>query len=90
MPSPLQVTNDDIKLLKDGQLVELLWQLVNLDLSANRIEKYDSQVPLSIYIKDGGIDGLAHWTDGPDKTGMLPGRTVGFQAKATDMSDAAC
>lgn len=90
VPSPLQVTNDDIKLLKDNQLVELLWQLVNLELSANRIEKYDSQVPLSIYIKDGGIDGLAHWTDGPDKTGMLPGRTVGFQAKATDMSDAAC
>ncbi|TXI75328.1 MAG: hypothetical protein E6Q43_03645 [Dokdonella sp.] len=90
MPSPLQVANDDIKLLKDGQLVELLWQLVNLELSANHIEKYDSQVPLSIYIKDGGIDGLAHWTDGPDKTGMLPGRTVGFQAKATDMSDAAC
>lgn len=90
MPSPLQVTNDDIKLLKDGQLVELLWQLVNLELSANGIEKYDSQVPLSIYIKDGGIDGLAHWTDGPDRTGMLPGRTVGFQAKATDMSEAAC
>lgn len=90
MLSPLQVTNDDIKLLKDGQLVELLWQLVNLELSANRIEKYDSQVPLSIYIKDGGIDGLAQWTDGPDKTGMLPGRTVGFQAKATDMSGAAC
>ncbi len=90
MPSPLQVVNDDIKLLKDGQLVQLLWQLVNLELSAYRVEKYDSQVPLSIYIKDGGIDGLAHWTDGPEKTGMFPGRTVGFQAKATDMSDAAC
>lgn len=90
MSSPLQINNDDIKLLKDSQLVELLWQLVNLELSANRIEKYDSQVPLSIYIKDGGIDGLARWTDGPDKTAMLPGRVVGFQAKATDMSDAAC
>ncbi|NML17033.1 hypothetical protein [Azohydromonas caseinilytica] len=90
MPSPLQTTNDDIKLLKDSQLVELLWRLVNLELSANRIEKYDSQVPLSIYIKDGGIDGLARWTDGPDKTTMLPGRIVGFQAKATDMSEAAC
>lgn len=90
MFSPLQVTNDDIKSLKDSQLVELLWQLVNLELSANWIMKYDSHVPLSIYIKDGGIDGLARWTDGPEKTSMLPGRIVGFQAKATDMSDAAC
>lgn len=90
MPSPLQATNDDVKALKDGSLVALLWQLVNLELSANRIERYDSQVPLSIYIKDGGIDGLAKWTNGPDRTTMLPGRNVGFQAKATDMSEAAC
>ena len=90
MPSPLQVTNDDIKRLDDSLLVELLWRLVNLELSANRIERYDSQVPLSIYIKDGGIDGLARWTEGPNKTDMLPRRTVGFQAKATDMSAAAC
>ncbi|MEO8124049.1 MAG: hypothetical protein ABI633_08370, partial [Burkholderiales bacterium] len=90
VPSPLHVTNDDIKVLKDGQLVALLWRLVNLELAANQIEKYDSQVPLSIYIKDGGIDGGARWTDGPDKTDMFPGRTVGFQAKATDMSEAAC
>jgi hypothetical protein len=88
--SPLQATNDDIKHLKDSQLVHLLWQLVYLELSANGIEKFDSQVPLSIYIKDGGIDGLARWADGPGRTAMFPGRTVGFQAKATDMTDAAC
>jgi len=82
--------NDDIKALKDFQLVSLLCQLLNLELGTNCIEKYDSQVPLSIYIKDGGIDGLARWTGGPDRTAHLPGRLVGFQAKATDMSEAAC
>jgi hypothetical protein len=68
----------------------LLWQLVYLELSASGVEKYDSQVPLSIYIKDGGIDGLARWAGGPENTAMFPNRTVGFQAKATDMSNAAC
>ncbi len=72
MSSPIQLTNEDIKRLKDTQLVELLWQLVYLELTANSIEQYDSQVPLSIYIKDGGIDGLALWHDGPDKTAMFP------------------
>ena len=90
MPSPLHVLNDDIKRLKDVQLVTLLWQLVNLELSSNRIEKYNSQVPLSIYIKDGGIDGVASWAGGVEKTSMFPSRTVGFQAKATDMNEAAC
>lgn len=90
MASPIQVTNDDIKSLKDFQLVSLLCQLLNLELGTNNIEKYDSQVPLSIYIKDGGIDGLAKWEGGPDRTTHLPGRLVGFQAKATDMPVVAC
>lgn len=90
MSSPLQATNDDIKRLKDSQLVHLLWQLVYLELSAYGIAKFDSQVPLSVYIKDGGIDGLARWGNGPERTAMFPSRTVGFQAKATDMTDAAC
>lgn len=34
MTSPIQATNEDIRHLKDNQLVELLWQLVNLELSA--------------------------------------------------------
>lgn len=90
MASPIQVTNEDIKALTDRYLVYLLWQLLNLELGTNNIEKYDSQVPLSIYIKDGGIDGIARWDGGPAKTTYLPGRLVGFQAKATDMSEAAC
>ena len=90
MASPIQATNEDIKHLRDSQLVHLLWQLVYLELTASGVEKYDSQVPLSIYIKDGGIDGLARWAGGPEKTAMLPCRIVGFQAKATDMSEAAC
>ncbi len=90
MSSPIQATNEDVRHLKDSQLVQLLWHLVYLELSAYGIERYDSQVPLSIYIKDGGIDGLARWTGGPQKTAMFPSCTVGFQAKATDMSDAAC
>jgi hypothetical protein len=90
MASPLQVTNDDIKALKDYQLVNILSQLLYLELGTNQIEKYDSQVPLSIYIKDGGIDGLAKWENGPEKTAFLPSRYVGFQAKATDMSESAC
>lgn len=90
MTSPLQVTNEDIKALRDHELVRLLWQLLNLELGTNQIEKYDSQVSLSIYIKDGGIDGIARWEGGPDKTTFLPSRNVGFQAKATDMSESAC
>jgi hypothetical protein len=88
--SPIQATNEDIKRVRDSQLVHLLWQLVYLELAASDVETYDSQVPLSIYIKDGGIDGLARWADGPEKTAMFPSRIVGFQAKATDMSNAAC
>lgn len=90
MLSPLQVRNDDIKLLRDTQLVELLYQLINLELSAHSIHKYDSRVPLSIYIPDGGIDGQAKWTDGPESTDWLPSRLVGFQAKATEMAPADC
>lgn len=90
MASPLTVTNDDIKALTDKQLVQLLWQLLYLELLSHNIELFDSHVPLSIYIKDGGIDGLAAWKDGPAKTNLLPGRDVGFQAKATDMSSADC
>lgn len=90
MAGPNEIDNDDIKRLTDVQLVRLLWTLLNLELDSNGIEKYDSHVPLSIYVKDGGIDGLVEWDEGPDKTDYLPGRVVGFQAKATDMSAAAC
>jgi hypothetical protein len=90
MPSPLYVKNDDIKLLDDRKLVELLWQLVYLELLANGISSFESQVPLSIYIKDGGVDGLARWTEGPHQTDRFPSRHVGFQAKATDLTEAAC
>lgn len=90
MASPLYVTNEDVKLLHDRQLVALLSQLIYLELSANQISSFSSQVPLSIYIKDGGIDGLARWDGGPPRTARLPSRYVGFQAKATDLSDAGC
>lgn len=90
MGSPVTITNDDIKALTDKQLVQVLWQLLYLELAFHKIEMFDSHVPLSIYIKDGGIDGLAAWKDGPEKTTYLPGRDVGFQAKATDMSDSDC
>lgn len=90
MTSPLYVRNEEVKLLHDRHLVELLWQLVYLELMANSISSFDSQVPLSIYIKDGGVDGLARWSDGPEYTERLPSRHVGFQAKATDLSGAAC
>ena len=68
MSSPIHATNEDIKHLRDSQLVQLLWQLVYLELAASGVEKYDSQVPLSIYIKDGGIDGLARWAEPPRKS----------------------
>lgn len=90
MATLAQVSNDDIKELKDFQLVSLLWQLVNLELSTYGIEQYDSHIPLSIYIKDGGIDGQAKWEGGPTKTAHLPCRHVGFQAKATRMNIADC
>jgi hypothetical protein len=88
--SPLQVSNKDIAALDAGQLVQLLCQLVYLELSTNQIESYDSQVPLSIYIGDGGIDGWACWADGPEKTVKFPCRAVGFQSKATTISAAGC
>jgi hypothetical protein len=88
--SPIQITNNDVKLLNDHQLVRLLWQLVYLELRASHVEQYDSQVPLSIYIKDGGIDGVARWANGLGSTSWFPSRNVGFQAKAADMDDRAC
>lgn len=75
MVSPISVSNDDIKALTDKQLVQLLWQLLYLELLAHKIELFDSHVPLSIYIKDGGIDGLAAWQDGPDRTAAQGNRT---------------
>lgn len=90
MSTPIQIANDDVKLLRDHQLVRLLWQLVHLELRAGRVEQYDSQVPLSIYIKDGGIDGIARWDGGVAKTSWFPSRNVGFQAKAADMDPRAC
>ena len=90
MSSPLQITNNDVRLLSDHLLVRLLWQLVYLELRTSQVAQYDSQVPLSIYIKDGGIDGVARWTEGPEHTNWFPSRNVGFQAKATDMDERAC
>lgn len=84
------MSNRDIAALDAGQLVHLLCQLVYLELSINQIESYDSQVPLSIYIGDGGIDGWAYWIDGPERTVRFPGRSVGFQSKATTISAAGC
>lgn len=80
MTSPTQATNEDIKRLRDSQLVQLLWQLVYLELAASGIERYNSQVPLSICIKDGGIDGLARWEGGPANTAMFPSLTVSIKS----------
>lgn len=90
MALPTKVTNEDVRALTAGQLVNVLWQLVNLELASHSVHQYESQVPLSIYIKDGGIDGLAKWQEGPEHTAFIPNRVTGFQAKASDMSEADC
>lgn len=90
MTLPTQVSHEDVKLLSPGQLVTVLWHLVSLELAANRLHQHESSVPLSIYIKDGGIDGLAQWSGGPERTSYLPSRHVGFQSKATDMDESQC
>lgn len=90
MASPIQLSNEDVKLLRDHQLVRLLYQLLYVELRTHGINQYDSQVPLSVYIKDGGIDGIARWSVGQPSTAWLPSRFVGFQAKAADMDARAC
>jgi hypothetical protein len=90
MALPTRVTNEDVRALSAGQLVNVLWQLVNVELASHGIHQYESQVPLSIYIKDGGIDGLAKWQNGPEHTAFIPNRVTGFQAKASDMSESDC
>jgi len=90
MTLPTHVSNDDVKRLTPDQLVKVLWQLVNLELAANGLHKHESSVPLSIYIKDGGIDGLAQWNGAPKRTSYLPSQHVGFQSKATELDESQC
>lgn len=87
--SPTHVTNADIRLLSQDQLANLLWHLIYLEQRTHQIPHFDSDVPLAINVPDGGIDGLAKWSGGPDRTPMLPSRHVGFQSKADDLSASA-
>lgn len=90
MPGILEITNEDIKMLKDFQLTDVLKSLLYLEANIHGIPSLSVDVPLNITISDGGEDGRIKWIEGPKNTRWIPNRFTLFQCKATDMSAADC
>lgn len=74
----------DIVRLNAEQLTELLRKLLHAEASERGIASRHVQVSLQINVADGGEDGNISWVGGPDPSGCLPDRTIGFQCKAVN------
>lgn len=90
MPWILEITNVEIKMLRDVQLTDVLKSLLYLEVNNFGIPSLSVDVPLSITISDGGEDGRVKWSGGPESTDWIPKRFTLFQCKATDMNEAIC
>src|SRR5665648_1047752 len=90
MTGIFEITNEEIKMLRDVQLTYLLKSLLYLEVNNCGIPSLSVDVPLSITISDGGEDGRVKWTRGVESTDWIPNRFTLFQCKATDMSESNC
>ena len=87
---PFTVTTDDIKKCSPEQIVELIKLLSLFECEHYNIPQSNVHFSENISSKDGGQDGLVHWSQGPSYTNYFPDRYNCFQIKKGSITPGEC
>ncbi len=79
--SPIEIADDDVKLLSSDLLADLLRRLLHVEALANGIPMDGIHVASNITAPDGGEDARIFWEGGVERTSFLPSRRCQFQMK---------
>ncbi len=86
--SPIEISDDDVKLLSSEQLADLLRRLLQVEALVNEIPMDGIHVASNLTAPDGGEDARIFWEGGVERTSFLPSRRCQFQMKTGGVTPA--
>lgn len=86
--SPIEISDDDVRLLSSEQFADLLQRLLHVEALVNEIPMDGIHVASNLTASDGGEDARIFWEGSVERTNFLPSRQCQFQMKTGGITPA--